>query len=1062
MPAPIAKLARPQLSGTFTRDRLFRLLDEGRKRPVTWVAAPAGSGKTTLAASYLDARKLPCLWYQVDEGDGDLAGFFYYLGLAAKSAAPKHKTPLPLLTPEYLQGIPAFTRRYFERLFSRLKPPSVVVFDNYQDAPLHSGFHEMFAHALDAIPEGVNVLVLSRGDAPAQLARLGANGKLHRVGWNDVRFTLEESRELLGKHGLRKPPAELVELLHTKADGWAAGLVLLTAGAGESGIEPHALDGLTAGGIFDYFATEIFDRTDGVIQDVLLKTSLLQKITASAAERLTGTASAGRILEQLSRDHYFTTKHVQTGVTYQYHPLFRGFLGARARETFSRSDHLALQKKAAALMEESGQIGEAAGLFIDAGEWSGVTRIILEHAPALLSQGRSSTLDGWLNRLPSESIDGSPWMLYWRGICRMAFDPGESRRWLERAFDSFRRNLDMVGAFLSWSSIIDTFLYEWSDFSGLDRWVAVLEGLLAEHPDFPSAEIEARVAAGMFIALAWRRPQHPRLAFWEGKAFELVLSGSSVQLRVMLANHLLFHHLWNGEFAKTSIIIDALRPLSRMPDNDPLTQQTWWVMEAMHSWFMADHPTCVAAVNEGNRLAERTGVHLLDVYLNAQGVYSGVSLDDPETARACLRNMAARNPSRPLDRSLHHYMASQVAWMNGDLINAGKHGEIAVKLARATHSTVAIALCEIELATVLFDTGRLDDASDHLGRGVESARGSNHLEFLCQLHASRFALETGRDAEGVELLRGALGLGASQGYLNIPRWNSTVMSRLCAKALERGIEPAYVRKLIAVHDVVPPPSEDALESWPWPVRIHALGRFEILTDDETLTVSGKVQRKPLEMLKLAIALGSVNVAAEGIAEALWPDAEGDLAHRSFDTTLYRLRKLIGNEKALRLQEGLLTLDRRYCRVDAWEFERLAQRVEAGGESAPLELADKAIDMYLGHFLPFDEGLSWSMPARERLRKRFSRLIIVVGTRWEAAGRWDKALACFERGLERDELVEDFYQHLMMCHLELGQQVQAASIYDRCRSAMRRVFGRGPSAKTEALHARMAGCRRPPE
>jgi DNA-binding SARP family transcriptional activator len=65
-------------------------------------------------------------------------------------------------------------------------------------------------------------------------------------------------------------------------------------------------------------------------------------------------------------------------------------------------------------------------------------------------------------------------------------------------------------------------------------------------------------------------------------------------------------------------------------------------------------------------------------------------------------------------------------------------------------------------------------------------------------------------------------------------------------------------------------------------------------------------------------------------------------------------------------------------------------------------------------------------------------------------------------LERDELVEDFYQHLMMCHLELGQQVQAASIYDRCRSAMRRVFGRGPSAKTEALHARMAGCRRPPE
>ncbi len=116
-------------------------------------------------------------------------------------------------------------------------------------------------------------------------------------------------------------------------------------------------------------------------------------------------------------------------------------------------------------------------------------------------------------------------------------------------------------------------------------------------------------------------------------------------------------------------------------------------------------------------------------------------------------------------------------------------------------------------------------------------------------------------------------------------------------------------------------------------------------------------------------------------------------------------------------------------------------------------------MYSGHFLPAEGGQPWSVPVRERLRKKLTKLIIGVGTRWEAAGRWEEALACFERGVELDDAMEDFYQHLMTCHLELGQQSQAASTYDRCRAAMGRAFGLAPSARTEAIRTAMA-TRRP--
>jgi len=124
--AAIAKVTRPILTGVFQRIRLFDLLDSLRKRPVVWVTGPAGCGKTTLVSSYVAARGLPCLWYQVDASDEDPATFFYYLGLAAKKAAPRRRKPFPLLTPEYLSGIETFTLRYFENLYACLKIPSVL------------------------------------------------------------------------------------------------------------------------------------------------------------------------------------------------------------------------------------------------------------------------------------------------------------------------------------------------------------------------------------------------------------------------------------------------------------------------------------------------------------------------------------------------------------------------------------------------------------------------------------------------------------------------------------------------------------------------------------------------------------------------------------------------------------------------------------------------------------------------------------------------------------------------------------------------------------------------
>ena len=163
----LAKTTRPTLAATVARPRLFDRLDRAGRRPVTWVWGPPGAGKTTLVASYLAARKLRVLWYQLDEGDDDVATFFHYLG----QAAPWRRRPLPHLTPEYRQRLSVFTRRYFRELYGRLKIPFALVFDNYQEVPADSLLHEVMREALAEIPTGGRLIFISRSEPPPAFAR---------------------------------------------------------------------------------------------------------------------------------------------------------------------------------------------------------------------------------------------------------------------------------------------------------------------------------------------------------------------------------------------------------------------------------------------------------------------------------------------------------------------------------------------------------------------------------------------------------------------------------------------------------------------------------------------------------------------------------------------------------------------------------------------------------------------------------------------------------------------------------------------------------------------------
>jgi DNA-binding SARP family transcriptional activator len=984
---------------------------------------------------------------------------------------PGRKIVLPLLTPEYLAGIRTFARRYFEKLCGHLslRRPSaaactatkgVIVLDNYQDVPVESPFHSMIAAGLEGISEGVHVVIISRCEPRGPFSRLQANGKIALLGYEEIRFTLEESMHLvrsrvpgLGDKSLRR--------MHEMAQGWVAGITLMLERGKILDPGTDAEEDLSYDGVFNYFAGEIFDGMEQSTRDFLLQTALLSQLNVTLANKLTETNSAQQILSTLHSHHLFTEKLSGSGQDYRYHPLLKEFLLNRATSVYSPAQGTALRRKAAQLLEEAGLIEDAAKLYSDARDPHGIARLVKLHARELLAQGRNKTVEGWLAGISFELAD-DPWLMYWRGMSDIPADSARSRRFLEMALTSFRAEEDVLGVYLSWAGIVDTYFFGLDDWQSLDGSIALLEELIAAH-DFPSQETELIVSSRMFIALVLRNTDQPqRIQHWLERVHALLEENPSFEIKMDTLFYASVYYLWIGEYDKNAVLLEKADAEINHRKVSPFSAIRLKLMLGIHQWITAEYDAALRNLTEGLKISAESGVRLVDSLLWSFRAAAELAPGNFECAEESLKQQKAAllGQEKTLDAYFYHVNAAWYALLVDNPSIALEHLELVAAKAARMGNPYYRALWHVGMAQTEFLLNLRKEAKKHIqaARSIGQSMKSPVIEWYSLIVEAWFLLEQDRETEGLLALHRGLSLGRRYGYVHLEFYQPTVMRSLCARALDEKIEPEYVRGLIRKLTLTPPDAGNLrpwatsyAEEWPFPIKIRALGRFEILLHEEPLLFSGKEQKKPLDMLKMLIALGCVDVPAERLTDTLWPNADGDLARKSFEMTLSRLRSLFGTGSCLLYRSGKVSLNPLYCWVDSSALERLLASLRSASREDEAALHEKILCLYRGEFLETDAAPGPAMIAREKYKRGVLSVILARGTNCERNKEWASAADYYTRGIAIDNLAEEFYLRLMICQRELGNHSNAARAYLQCRNLLHSELGIAPSPKTTAIY-----------
>ncbi len=1032
----ISKISPLIIKNVVRRERLFTLLDRQSPTRSFWISGPGGSGKTTLVAHYLAERKIPHLWYEIDARDGDPATFFSYFGQAAASLMEPPAGQMPCFAPEHLANLETYVLDYFETLYQRLRPGSWLIFDNFQDAPEKSPLLQIIVSAIKQLPGNFTIAVVSRDELPAAVCRFIANRTMQAIGGNLIRFTREEFAEFLTstKPGLDKSAGKR---LHKITKGWIAGAILWLLHAADEPFPDTFVAEHIPQTIFDYFSAEILDNITCPLYHFLLQSAHLPHMTADMAGELTDMPAAD-ILETLHRKNYFIEKYRLSDPTYWYHPLFRQFLLVTAARVYPPASRREMCCRAAGLLQKKGRKTAATDLYIMAEAYESASSIILDIAPTLIAKGRNATLSAWIDLLPREQSQKNPWLLLWQGQALMTRNAPASQTLCTMAFNMFNNNCDITGQILSWATTVEIIFIVRGKFTDLDLCITAgerLADLLPSGED--TADLTGRFAASMLLAILLRDQGHPDLEKWQERCEMLLERCNDLQVKADLVKNLFLSYQWLGRVHKAQLMEERLQAMCNADNLPPLVQVILRYTLILAACISGNHRRCLEKAEESLALADKTGIHIHDVMVLAESACALLAAGELGEIEVTLKRMQENlMPFAVWDQGNYHFLQAWYAMQCGNLLTARKETAIASMLLESCGNPFTIALSRVLQSQLLLELGETGKVESLLTAVIEEPRLGNSkvLHFVSQLSLADCAATANQVEKARQHLHAAFSIARQHG-LSLPFGLSLRrLCNICRKTLEAGIEVETVKEVIKRFRLCPLDAKTVSDLWPCPVRIYTLGRFAIHCHDQPLCSSGKPQRKPLELLTFVISGGEKSIFRDAVAARLWPDTDGDRAVQNLNTTLHRLRKLLGSDEAVLLNNGQLILNSHLCWIDARHFAWLVQQIDIPpASSVKKEYLARALRMYRGPYMTGYEHMPAAMSYREQLEKLWHYALAAAVPLFVETTSAHRNL--LEKALAVDDTAASVLPLFVSTFSKKGRSAEAHTIIHRCEALL---------------------------
>jgi len=1080
-PAAFA-IARPRL--------LARLAGSWR---AAVLSAPAGYGKTTLAAQFAARRR--ALWCRLHEEDADPARLLGTL-LAAASHARPPMAPRTLALFE--------SRRDMERdggfltasFLEELDPPRgerLVVLDDVHVLSDAQPAIRWLRTLMEESGPRVRFLLTCRGECPLPLARFETQGGVLVLRTEDLEFTSDEQAELLRRRfGVKVAAGEGSELQRAVA-GWAAGLVLAgehLRGTGQTALlSAGARSGARLGSVLDFLAEEVVSNLPADLQRDLFRVALLETLEPDAVEALLGKDRGRELLREIARRDLFV-RMLPDGPagSARFHPLLRDYLARRLREESGARALRQLVRRLARYWVRRKQPERAIRAFAESGFHDEAVRLL---------DSVSAEDGGEVHSLRAIALDlvanaggthaASPWLAY-HAACG-ARNLGR----LEEAAALAREATDLFVKGKAPERAARAFAVETN--------IAIMTGRINE-PLRSAARVfaalpkRARAARGLFLLqegnlrLYAGEPARARALLEEG----VRLLGASGR-RVEEAEGAVWRaavEFTQGRWDVYLLWAGRALPIFRRSGYAGRAETLLINMAEAHT-YLGEEEKALAYLDEARSLNARSGIRQNRTY-EALGQARAV-MECGRFAEAPPLFAAAREAAASFGSPI---AAPQVDLWEGVLERRLGHHERALERLDAALGAFArleapawATVARMERGVALGLARRTGEALRDLREAARSSRTLGDRKELARnaLYEARVLQVAGRPFAAA-LRRALKGLGDAD-YLVALRKEADVSAPLVAAALASRRRDALVERAVAAMPAewrariaaglpcagaapaaarVRRPAEARAAASPTPaVCVRVLGAFDVEIGGAPVSFPRRAAAAMIAYL--ALRLGQ-SVRREALAESLWPGAGPDASRNRFDVALNAARRALephaaarGPFRVLVAEGGLCRLERGAVRTDLDAFEqaatacrpvlarlsgRGARRLDPREARAAIEKVRAAAALYGGELLPGFVDAPWAEAERERVRDLAHRLFVGLGALSVTCGLADDAVVAAERVLADDPLNEEAERTLLGALGLRGDRAAAVRSYRRFARRLRREFGAAPSPETREI------------